>query len=144
MNSYEMGEDYLKRAGRCLKKAEDALGDGDHPMAIRRSQECIELSIKAVLRTVAIEFPREHDVSEVLLNTEWGRIGSPIWFTEQVEVMAKIMREITPKRGPALYGFEMEMKPAHAIFSLEDGIKATTDARFVFETCMKFIQEWKR
>lgn len=56
--------------------------------------------------------------------------------------MARIMREITPKRGPAMYGFEKEMKPASAIFSQEDGMKAVEDARFVLETCKKFLQEW--
>ena len=142
MNNYEMAEDYLKRAARCLAEAENALKDGDHPMAIRRSQECIELSVKGILRAAAIEFPREHDVSDVLMSMEWGKIGSPGWFIERVEAMAKIMREITPKRGPAMYGFEMEMKPARAIFSSEDGIKATTDAGFVFDTCKKFLQEW--
>jgi len=143
MNSYEMAEDYLKRGGRCLGEAEEAFRDCDYPMAIRRSQECIELCIKGILRAASIEFPREHDVSDVLINTEWRGIGSPGWFVDRVESMAKIMREITPKRGPAMYGFEGEMKPANAIFSVDDGIKATTDARFVFETCKKFFQEWR-
>jgi HEPN domain-containing protein len=142
MNSYEMAEDYLKRAGRCLAEAENALRDGDYPMAIRRSQECIELSIKGILRAGAIEFPREHDVSDVLMNMDWKKIGSPDWFIERVEAMAKIMREITPKRGPAMYGFEMEMKPARALFSSGDGMKAITDAGFVFDTCKKFLKEW--
>lgn len=143
MKSHEMAEDYLKRAGRCLDEAEEAFKDGDYPMAIRRSQECIELSIKGVLRVASIEFPREHDVSDVLINIAWREMGSPDWFTGRVEGMAKIMREITPKRGPAMYGFEKEMKPANAIFSREDGAKAVQDARFVFETCKKFLQEWR-
>lgn len=143
MKSYEMAEDYLKRAGRCLQEAESAFRENDYPMAIRRSQECIELSIKGVLRALSIEFPREHDMSDVLVKVAWKEIGSPNWFTARVEDLAKIMREITPKRGPAMYGFEKEMKPASAIFSQEDGMKATEDARFVFETCKKFLQEWK-
>jgi HEPN domain-containing protein len=143
MNSYEMGEDYLMRSGRCLKEAENALNDGDHSMAVRRSQECIEMSIKGVLRAVSIEFPREHDVSDVLINVEWKGFGSPGWFIERVERLGKIMREITPKRGPAMYGFEKEMKPAKDLFSHEDGIKATTDAKFVYETCQRFLQEWR-
>jgi len=143
MNSYEMAEDYLKRAGRCLREAEDALNDKDYPMAIRRSQECVELSIKGILRAISIEFPREHDVSEVLISAPWEKIGSPAWFVDHVGEMARIMQEITPKRGPAMYGFETEMKPAHAIFSLEDGQKGTRDAKFVYEACGKFLKQWK-
>jgi len=57
--------------------------------------------------------------------------------------MGRIMREITPKRGPAMYGFEKEMKPASAMFSLEDGTKSTAEAKFVFATCEKFLKEWR-
>ena len=31
-------------------------------------------------------------------------IGSPGWFIDPVDGMAKIIHEITPKRRPALYG----------------------------------------
>jgi hypothetical protein len=31
-----------------------------------------------------IEFPREHDVSEVLMSVPWEKIGSPTWFVDQV------------------------------------------------------------
>lgn len=142
MNSYEMAEDYLKRAERCLGEAENAFQENDYPMAIRRSQECVELSIKGILRAVSIEFPREHDVSEVLISAPWEKIGSPTWFVDQVGEMARIMQEITPKRGPAMYGFEREMKPANVIFSLEDGQKATREAKFVYEICGKFLKQW--
>jgi HEPN domain-containing protein len=142
MNSYEMAEDYLARSQRCLTEAQNALKDNDYPMAIRRSQECIEMAIKGILRAVSVEFPREHDVNDVLMGVKWKEIGSPVWFVYRVEDMARIMREITPKRGLAMYGLEKEMKPASAIFSHEDGIKASTDAGFVYETCRKFLQEW--
>lgn len=143
MNTREMGRDYLGRAKRCLAEAEAALNDEDYSMTVRRSQECIEMAIKGVLRLVGIEFPREHDVSDVLLQTDWRQIGAPSWFIEDFEKLASIMREITPKRGPAMYGFEKEMKPAGEIFSAEDGIKALNEARFVYESCQKFYQEWK-
>jgi HEPN domain-containing protein len=143
MNSYEMAEDYLKRAERCLREAESAFAENDYPMAVRRSQECIELSVKGILRAATIEFPKEHDVSEVLTNTDWLAMGFPNWFIDKVERMAKIMREITPKRGPAMYGFEKEMRPPSSVFSQEDGQKATNEARFIFETCAKFFREWK-
>lgn len=143
MNTREMGRDYLSRAKRCLTEAEVALNEHDYSMTVRRSQECIEMAIKGILRLSGIEFPREHDVSDVLLKTEWKEIGSPSWFMDNIEKLARIMREITPKRGPAMYGFEKEMKPAGEIFSSDDGIKALNEARFVFETCQRFFLEWK-
>jgi len=143
MNSREMGRDYLKRAERCGSEAENALQDGDYPMAVRRSQECIELVVKGILRAAAIEFPREHDVSDVFLGTAWASLGAPGWFVQRVPELARIMREITPKRGPAMYGFEREMKPAKDIFSAEDGGRAVGDAKSALETGRRFFQEWR-
>jgi HEPN domain-containing protein len=143
MNSREMAGDYLQRAERCMIEAENALRERDNPMAVRRSQECIELAIKGILRAAAIEFPREHDVSDVLLDTGWAGMGSPKWFVERVPNLARIMREITPKRGPAMYGFEREMRPAKDIFSVEDGVRAIAEARFVLEAARRFLQEWR-
>jgi HEPN domain-containing protein len=71
---------------------------------VRRAQECIELSIKAVLRILAIEFPKEHDVSDILQDLNGLKL--PSWFADELPGLASIMRKITPKRGPALYGFE--------------------------------------
>ncbi|MGB9700893.1 MAG: HEPN domain-containing protein [Thermodesulfobacteriota bacterium] len=101
------------------------------------------MAIKGVLRLLGIEFPREHDVSDVILQIGWKEIGAPPWFAENIEKLAKIMREITPKRGPAMYGFEKEMRPAAEIFSVDDGTKALNEAKFVFESCQRFFEEWK-
>jgi hypothetical protein len=39
----------------------------------------------------------------------------PGWFKGELIRLASIMRKITPKRGPALYGFERELKPSSPI-----------------------------
>jgi HEPN domain-containing protein len=57
-----MARDYIYRANRCLREAEIAISESDFAGAIRRSQEALELAVKAVLRSMAIEYPREHDV----------------------------------------------------------------------------------
>ena len=49
MNTNTMAQDYIKRAKRCYKESKDAFGDEDYPITIRRSQECVELSLKACL-----------------------------------------------------------------------------------------------
>ena len=62
-----MVKDYLYKAKRCLKEADLALQDRDVPGIIRRSQEALELAVKALLRALGIEYPRVHDISDVLL-----------------------------------------------------------------------------
>jgi len=81
MNTKLMAQDYMKRASRCLKESRDAFQDGDFPITIRRAQECVELSLKAVLRGAAVEYPREHDVGGSL---EFVKEKFPEWFSSKI------------------------------------------------------------
>lgn len=139
MNTEEMASDYIFRAGRCFKEASTAYEEEDYPGCVRRSQECIELSIKGVLRRVGIEFPKVHDVSDVLLEIE---VGFPDWFKERIHRIAKTMADITPKRGPAFYGFEKELKTAKEVFKREDASGCLDNASFVFNSCKQLLKEW--
>jgi hypothetical protein len=136
-----MAQDYINTARSCLREAREAFGEGNFSLCVRRAQECIELSIKAVLRILAIEFPKEHDVSDILQDLNGLKL--PSWFTDELPGLASIMRKITPKRGPALYGFERELKPPSEIFSRLDGEDALRDAKEVYRKCNRFIEEWE-
>ena len=59
--------DYLRRARSRLIDARSALERGDYPESVRYSQEAVELSLKAVLRILGIEYPKVHDVGDVLM-----------------------------------------------------------------------------
>lgn len=145
MNTGEMARDHLIWAMGSLDEAKAALAGKDYPRAIRRAQECIELSVKAVLRCLSIEFPREHDVSDVLRELDEASLGEaefPLWFKEDLPRLADVMEEITPKRGPAMYGFERELRPARGAFASEEGTKAVEDAQFVYDRCSRFLEEW--
>jgi hypothetical protein len=139
MNTKILAEDYIRKAKRYLREAENACSEGDFASTIRRSQECIELSVKSVLRAVGIEFPKEHDVSEVLLELN---VDMPTWFKDKVPEIARIMREITPKRGISMYGLEHELKPASDIFSEEDARVELENANEVHSNCDRFVGWW--
>lgn len=138
LNTEEMAADYIKRARTFLKEARFTLGEEDYPTTVRRAQECIEISVKAVLRALSVEFPKEHEVSEVLLSLE---IEEPVWFKENRRKIADIMRETAPHRGPAMYGFEKELRPASELFGKEDAEEALKDADFVHQLCKRFLKE---
>ncbi|MHC1628516.1 MAG: HEPN domain-containing protein [Candidatus Nezhaarchaeales archaeon] len=61
-----------------MKDAKEALNDGLY--ALRLSQEAVELSLKASLRLVAIEYPKKHDVSNVLIEV---KERYPEWFKSE-------------------------------------------------------------
>jgi HEPN domain-containing protein len=140
MMSEAMARDLLARAGRCLREARTLFHEGDHALTVRRAQEAIELAVKALLRLVGIEFPREHDVSDVLVGSA-GRFPEP--WREVLPELARRMRELTPKRGPAMYGLEAQGIPASEAFDEEDGRGALADAEFVYSRCAAYFEDWK-
>lgn len=140
MTSEAMARDLLGRAGRCLREARAAHDEGDHALCVRSSQEAIELAIKGLLRLVGIEFPREHDVSDVLVSSQ-GRF--PEAWREVLPELARRMREITPKLGPAMYGLDAQGIPASEAFDQEDARAALADADFVYSRCTAFFEDWK-
>jgi HEPN domain-containing protein len=83
LNSRALAEEYLRRAERYLREARNAYVEGDFPTAIRRSQESVELSVKVALRLLGIEYPRKHDVSDVL-DQIVGLEALPGYFREAV------------------------------------------------------------
>ena len=103
-----MARDYLQRAKWCLDEAILAHERNDYAGTARRSQEALELTAKALLRSHAIEYPREHDVSEALLN-EKDRFPAEI--QADIEPLAALVRELASIRGPAMYGLEREGIP---------------------------------
>lgn len=136
MNTRMMAMDYIKRGRRCFKEARLAFDEEDYPATVRRCQECVELSLKAVLRSIGIEYPREHDVSKAL---EMVKEKFPEWFSSKVPGFVEISKDLSKKRGPAMYGYEAELKPASDIFDKKDAEDAISSARDVYESCEKFI-----
>lgn len=116
MKTNEMAADYLSRAKWCLKEAEMALSGGNFPIVVRRSQEALELATKAVLRYLAIEYPREHDIGGALTFIEEKLPG---YLRGEVSTARRLLTELARVRGPAFYGYEAEGLPASKAFSQE-------------------------
>ncbi len=133
-----MALDYIRRASRTLHEARDAFGVEDYPLSIRRAQEAVELSLKAALRFLAIEYPREHDVGDALLDVAGSR-GLPEWFMAEIEFMTSVSSDLAGKRGLAFYGDEQALVPPSSLFTLADAQKALKDAERVHENCRRLI-----
>lgn len=95
----------MERARRWLRGAEVALSDGRWDDVVYAAQMAVEQSAKAVLFALGVDFPREHDVSEVFVAlSERGDL--PADFREAVPRMCVAIRELAEQRGLAGYGFE--------------------------------------
>jgi len=134
-----MAREYITRAGRTLQEARSAIQSGDYPLTVRRAQEAAELSLKAALRFLGIEYPREHDLRDVLLAVATSR-ALPEWFEAQVEFMAHGSSDLARKRGPSFYGDEQAMTPPSILFTKDDAVKALEVAEKTHENCRRLIK----
>jgi len=134
-----MAEDFLQRAKARLTDARAALKRGDYPDVVRYSQECVELSIKACLRIIGIDYPKVHDVGDIL---EYYRNSFPEWFRKEIPQMRQISRDLYQKRGPSVYGIEREGKTASELFTKTDAEEALQNAEKAYSTSQRFFNEY--
>lgn len=135
-----MAEAYLRQASARVKDAKEALNNGLHAYALRLSQEAVELSLKAALKLVAIEYPKKHDVSDVLIEV---KDRFPEWFRNEAQAIADISKKLAAKREICMYGDEeATISPDEAV-SIEEASKAVNDSEKVYELCKRLLDEVK-
>lgn len=139
MRTDVMARDYLKRAKSRLIDAESALKRGDYPETVRYSQESVELMLKACLRTVAVEYPKVHDVGDVL---KLSREKFPEWMRKEVDRLAEISHDLADKRAPSMYGIEALGKTPSQLFDEEEAEEALEKAKYTYRVASKFIGEF--
>lgn len=136
MRLLKIAKAYLRQAEARLKDAKDALLEGNYPYAVRLSQECVELSLKAVLKAVGIEYPKIHDVSDILAD-----VGDrfPEWFRMGLEFIRESSKILAKKREISLYGGEEAFLSPEEVISKADAEDATQRAVKTHELCRKLI-----
>jgi len=96
----KIAKSYLRQAGARLEDAREALLEGNYPYAVRLSQECVEISLKAVLKAVGIEYPKIHDVSDILIDFV-DRF--PEWFRAELEFLRESSKILVKKRDKPIW-----------------------------------------
>ena len=127
----------LKRAGRWLQGAARAFEDGRWDDVVYSAQMSTEHSVKSVLIALGIDFPREHDVSDVFLQLSRRR-DLPKWFKEKVDELSQTIAELAEQRGLAGYGFE---EGINADYFKDYAPEALRKAKQVHELCVRLIEE---
>jgi HEPN domain-containing protein len=123
-----MARAYVQQARLILGEAERYRQAGAWHLAVRRSQETVEIALKAALRAAAVEVPHVHDVG-VLLREHADRLPKAV--TEHLDRLASISRRLRREREIAFYGDDEVGAPAARLYTAEDGASAVEDARFV-------------
>lgn len=130
----DLATDYVRRASIRLK-AIDVLFDGESwADVVRESQEVVELALKGLLRSVGVDPPRIHDVSEVVVSQ---RDRFPPALEKDIDRMARISKKLRRDCELAFYGTE-DLTPSD-FYAREDAEEARLDAQFVVERVVSVV-----
>jgi len=110
VTNFELAESALSRSERWLQGASRALEDRRWDDVVFSSQMAIEVSSKAVLLTMGVDFPKQHDVSSVFRELAKNR-AVPRWFP--VEKLASNISTFAEMRALAEYAYERGVGGEH-------------------------------
>lgn len=128
MHNTELARDYIQRAAARLRAVDVLFEAESWADVVRESQEIVELALKALLRSVGIDPPRTHDVSDVL-EAEAHRLPEVI--RKELDALKRISRDLRRDRELAFYGAE-DLTPS-GFYNREDGERARADSRRTVE-----------
>lgn len=138
MKLIKIAMSYMRQAEARLKDSKEAYPEKNYPYTVRLSQECVELCLKAVLKAVGIEYPKVHDVSDVLIDVKHR---FPQWFQAETDFLSESSKILVKKRGPSLYGGEEGFLSPEDIMGENDAEDALKRAKKTFELCKKLLEE---
>ena len=132
--------DFLKRAERSLEDARRSMYS-EYSVSILRAQECIELSLKAIIMSVGEKYPTTHDVSDDLL-----RLSNkfPQHFQREMPRFALWSKITDILSRFAKYGYESADAPAGGLFNEHDAKAWVAHAEEILSTCKNFVASQER
>ena len=135
MNTRIIALTHIKRARRRLNESKAAFGNGDYLKTIEKGHISVQLSLQAVLRSVAVVMSHKHDVSDAfkIVNDKF-----PDWFSVEIPEFIRISRNLNTMN---LRIIKTNNKPASEIFSKKETEEALMQAKKVFDSSKKLIYD---
>ena len=105
MTNHELSKALWEEALRIQRRDVSATWeDNDFNLCIRRSQEVVELALKAALRFLGADYPKHHDVGRLFV--EVCRQKNLTVLREDLALVIRVSSELAEKRGLAYYAEE--------------------------------------
>ncbi len=136
MTNHGVAESSFKRAKIVLDEADGLSAAGHWNLAVRRSQESVELALKGALAWAGLAVPKVHDVGP-LLKQHADRF--PAGFAEAVQQLASISRGLRAEREVSFCGDPESGIPPEDLYGPEDAREALQKAGFVLEQCQALL-----
>lgn len=120
----ELGKRLITEAEKILRwELKTAVENKDWNLAVRRSQEVVELSLKGALKMLGIDFPKVHDVGMIFSNGAKEK-GAPV-SEDALTRIQQASKWLAEARAPAFY--------VERTYSKEDASRARRDALFILQ-----------
>ncbi len=110
--------------------------EGDFADIVRESQEALELALKAILIFRGINFPRVHDVGNVLKE---NRDRFPELEDKEISMLSNLSRELRAHRELSFYGAE-DVLPLE-YYDREYAEKILSELKIAFNILKKVMGE---
>jgi hypothetical protein len=133
MNNRERSEKLFDAARRIYQQVEENLSANAWNLAVRRSQEVVELVLKGLLSEMGVEYPKVHDVAQVFIE-EVERRGLKVE-RSTAEKILETSSELSRKRAPAFY-FEAD----YTEFEARDAARAAKEILSLGEDLLKKLR----
>lgn len=128
MSNEDLAIAYLKKAALRLEVLPVYIEKEGYSDAVREAQEIVELATKAMLRFVAIDPPKWHDVS-ALIHEHRHRFPSSV--QELIPELVALSQRLRREREIAMYG-DIDMIPTN-LYSRSDADRALAEAALSVE-----------
>lgn len=140
LNTYQMAKAYINDARLSLEEAKYAYNNKAYHRVVRRSQECVELSLKGILRLLGVEY-KNHDISEALIEAK-NHVKIPSWLIEKLEILQSASQKLAQQRGLSFYGDEKALSPPENLYTIEDAEEAIKLAETTLQTAERLLKEY--
>jgi HEPN domain-containing protein len=127
----ELVQNYIDQAHTYLETAKQLRERYEFPEAVRAAQTCVELCLKAILKSKGIDPPHKHDVGRELLVIQEKL---PTNFRQRVPKLNFISLSLALWRDPSMYGMEGQL-PADKFFGKEEADLAVRYAEDTYLWC---------
>ena len=130
LNNKNLAKDYLNEASFRVETAGNVINKEAYAYCVRQCQEAVEMTLKAALRIAGLDYPKWHDIGNVLIKE---KDKFPEIFQNNIPKLTSISTLLMKFRELAMYGDEKSSKSPSSLFNKEVAMKALNDAKFCLE-----------
>ena len=140
MTNDRAAQAYIDDGFLISSEARGSLEEQQYHRVVRKCQEAVELMLKGLLRFLGVDYPKFHDIGNVL---EKILKGKGIFSEDEIQQLVEINRTLAMDRALSFYGAE-DGTPASVLFTKDDAEEALRECDEVQQLVQRFLDRYER